>query len=309
MRLSSEIALYVPTDVTQTPQYKFGRFYSSVTLEPELPLRLNLAIIINTEILTSKPLLVLYELFNRWGLYVTDGNDLYNIGHSETYYRSSHRPLAVHELTVPRLNPLGLNIIPSPKPNFNQNQKNLIMNSRSPVAGIIVGGSHGAVEMDRSESGRPRPYGRPVMNSSLNVDFDGPSPRVSPPQSPRVGLPSISGGSPRRRSPSPQPINRIPESTDQLAQLSYETLVKQLYGLPVELPQFLIVNDLRLEFIPFSQLSSIQIERYIIEPLLQPWAGPPSTQNRIITIFGTNGMTYLVKALYDQATNRIFPPV
>lgn len=94
-----------------------------------------------------------------------------------------------------------------------------------------------------------------------------------------------------------------------LTQQSYETLVKQIYGLPVTLPESLIVNGLRLEFIPFSQLNTIQIERYIIEPLLQPWAGPPSTQNRIITIFDRNGMTYLVKALYDQASGRIFPPV
>ena len=96
---------------------------------------------------------------------------------------------------------------------------------------------------------------------------------------------------------------------DTLPQQSYETLVKQLYGLPVVLPEFLIVNDLRLEFIPFSQLNTIQINRYIIEPLLQPWAGPPSTQNRIITIFGNNGITYLVKARYNQVTNQIYPPV
>ena len=99
------------------------------------------------------------------------------------------------------------------------------------------------------------------------------------------------------------------EAQQQLEQLSYETLVKQLYGLPVVLPEFLIVNDLKLKFIPFSQLSTIQIEKYIIEPLLQPWAGPPNTQNRILTIFGKNGLTYLVKALYDQASGRIFPPI
>jgi hypothetical protein len=94
-----------------------------------------------------------------------------------------------------------------------------------------------------------------------------------------------------------------------LTQQSYETLVKQIYGFPVTIPTSLDVNGLRLEFIPFSQLNTIQIERYIIEPLLQPWAGPPSTQNRILTIFGKNGMTYLVKALYDQASGKIFQPV
>lgn len=95
----------------------------------------------------------------------------------------------------------------------------------------------------------------------------------------------------------------------QLHELSYETLTKQLYGLPVTIPEFLILNGLKVNFIPFSDINTIQIERYIIEPLLQPWAGPPSTQNRILTIFGKNGMTYLVKAKYDQTSNQIYPPV
>ena len=100
-----------------------------------------------------------------------------------------------------------------------------------------------------------------------------------------------------------------PESSDNLHQKSYETLVKRLYNLSVEMPEFLIVNGLKLNFIPFSEVSSLQIERYIIEPLLQPWAGPPSSPNRIITIFGKNGMTYLLKAKYDPVSNQIFPPV
>ena len=80
-------------------------------------------------------------------------------------------------------------------------------------------------------------------------------------------------------------LEQIQEPSDNLYQLSYETLVKRLYGLPFDMPEFLIVNGLKLNFIPFSQVSSLQIERYIIAPLLQPWAGSPSTQNRILTIF------------------------
>lgn len=107
-----------------------------------------------------------------------------------------------------------------------------------------------------------------------------------------------------------QPITtEIEESIQNTVQQSYETLIKQLYGLPVVLPQFLILNGLKVNFISFEQLSSIQIERYIIEPLLQPWSGPPNTLNRILTIFGKNGITYLVKVRYDQATNHIYPPV
>ena len=105
-------------------------------------------------------------------------------------------------------------------------------------------------------------------------------------------------------------LNIQEESNDQnmLQQQSYETLLKQLYNLPVAVPQFLIINGLKVDFLPFEQVSSIQIDRYIIEPLLQPWAAAPySAANKILTIFDKNGMTYLVKARYDG--NRIFPPI
>ena len=224
------------------------------------------------------------------GLFVTDGDDLYNIGQSLTYNRSSNRPLAVHELTIPRLNPFGINFIPAPLPPFNERQKTLIMNSTSPPVGILLDNEYRAVEMERSEVGIRRPFLRIQSTTPLSMNFDGDSSSESPISSPR-----------RSSSPINQP--------DVLAQLSYETLVKQLYGLPIVLPEFLIVNGLKVNFISFSQLGTIQIDRYIIEPLLQSWAGSPSTQNRIITIFGRNGITYLVKALYNSSTNQIFPPV
>lgn len=104
-----------------------------------------------------------------------------------------------------------------------------------------------------------------------------------------------------------RPSNSLIETT--LTEESYETLLKQLYSLPVTLPEYLIVNDLKINFIPFEQLNTIQIEKYNIDPLLQPWAGPPKIQNRIITIFDTNGMTYLVKARYDQVNSQIYPPI
>ena len=103
-----------------------------------------------------------------------------------------------------------------------------------------------------------------------------------------------------------------------LLELSYSTLLSQLYGLPVTLPKFLILNDLKVDFIPFEEasqmLSQNKINKFIIEPMLQPWAGPPSISieklpTRIITMFGTNGMTYLVKAKYDQNSNQIFSPL
>ena len=113
----------------------------------------------------------------------------------------------------------------------------------------------------------------------------------------------------------PETINPIVtlSTENSLLKESYETLIKQLYGIPVQLPQFLIINGLRVEFISFQRITEMlsqgQIERYILDPLLQPWADPPTSSNRILTMFGKNGITYLVKARYDLTTNQIFAPV
>lgn len=105
--------------------------------------------------------------------------------------------------------------------------------------------------------------------------------------------------------------NIVPQTSDTLFRESYETLIKQLYGLAVQLPEFLIINGIRANFVPFqvigTMLQNNQIERYIIDPLLQPWAGSPGTEYRIFTFFGKNGVTYLVKARYNSQTNEILP--
>jgi hypothetical protein len=95
-----------------------------------------------------------------------------------------------------------------------------------------------------------------------------------------------------------------------LFEQSYTALVSRLYGLDVKLPQYLIINDLKINFILFHEITDMltqnQIEKYIIDPSLQPWAGTIGTQYRIFTFFAKNGMTYLVKALYNQASNQIY---
>lgn len=42
--------------------------------------------------------------------------------------------------------------------------------------------------------------------------------------------------------------------------------------------------------------------------MLQSW-GPPGTPNRITTLYGKNGMTFLVKAKYNPNTQQIFRPL
>jgi hypothetical protein len=85
---------------------------------------------------------------------------------------------------------------------------------------------------------------------------------------------------------------------------SYEAL-KEIYK---TLPDHLNINGLRVDVLSFQQIADMltqnQIERYIIDPILQPWAQEPY---KILTFFNKNGMTYLAKVKYDQTTNRILP--
>ena len=99
--------------------------------------------------------------------------------------------------------------------------------------------------------------------------------------------------------------NEIPEIEpveNKLFLESYEALLRQLYNLP-------IVNKLKGNLISFEQVGSIQIERYIIDPLLQAFSTMGENANKIITIFDTNGITYLVKARYDPISHQIFSPI
>jgi len=134
------------------------------------------------------------------------------------------------------------------------------------------------------------------------------SPR-SPYQTPR-GLPPVPLISPQPSPPISPPVER-PSLQENLKE-SYETLLKQLYGLPVKLPSHLIVGSIQAEIIPFKQatqmLSRGQIAKFLVDPMLQPWAGPPSSPNRILSFYGTNGLIYLTKGKYNSTTNQIFPP-
>ena len=151
--------------------------------------------------------------------------------------------------------------------------------------------------------------------SQINIQEPIPS---SPPESPES---PESPRSPETTSQSryTQSAQVIQVNENTLMRESYETLLKQLYGMPVQLPEYLVINDLRVNFVPFEQivqafgqrpkcgLSQNQIERYIIDPLLQPFVGPPGTPYRIFTLFGKNGVTYLVRARYNVQTNQILP--
>jgi len=81
------------------------------------------------------------------------------------------------------------------------------------------------------------------------------------------------------------------------------------YRTMTNLPESLILNGLRVNFVPFEEITQMlqnrQIARYDIDPLLQSIG----SLNKIFTMYGTNGMIYLTKGQYDQVSNKIYPPV
>jgi len=98
-------------------------------------------------------------------------------------------------------------------------------------------------------------------------------------------------------------------------ELSVQTFFQQIYGLPVETPQSLPVPGVGLygDFISFEEAANLLSQNLIsqvnLDALLQPWAGPPGTPNRVLTLVGTDGRVLFVKAQYDLTTNQIFPPL
>jgi hypothetical protein len=69
------------------------------------------------------------------------------------------------------------------------------------------------------------------------------------------------------------------------------------------LPESLILNGLRVDFIPFEEMSQMlqsgKIAKYDIDPLLQPIG----SLNRTFTMYGINGMIYLTKGQYDLSSS------
>ena len=107
--------------------------------------------------------------------------------------------------------------------------------------------------------------------------------------------------------PKPELFSSI-EPIDPIVKESFEMFLKQLHKIPIAFPDFLIINNLRADFISLNQYHKLELERIHLDPILQPWAGSPSNPNRIITLFAKNGSIYLIRAKYDTKTNIISEP-
>ena len=101
--------------------------------------------------------------------------------------------------------------------------------------------------------------------------------------------------------------------TDNMVKESYIAMLEQLLGFHVMLPRFITINGVGRYLVSFEDINKMmkenQIEKCIIDPSLQKWAGPTGTQNVFLTFHSKDGKIYIVKAYYDMASGKAFPPI
>lgn len=88
-----------------------------------------------------------------------------------------------------------------------------------------------------------------------------------------------------------------------------EATINRMYGQPVSIPTEFNWKGLDYIFISYDKVSQLTIRYLSIEPSFQVWAGPPGTENIIITIEDERRDHYLVLARLEEETSKILPPV
>lgn len=85
--------------------------------------------------------------------------------------------------------------------------------------------------------------------------------------------------------------------------------IYQIY--PVDLPTSIRVDKKQIPVISLEEITKKmnegKIERYILDPLLQPYAGSHRSQNRLLTFYEKDGNVCHVRAEYDPKANKINP--
>ena len=93
---------------------------------------------------------------------------------------------------------------------------------------------------------------------------------------------------------------------------SYNELINRLYNIPSELPNKLYAHGIMVPIITYKEaaekITNGHIIKFDINPLHQPYSGPPNNPNRMITIFDKSGNSYVVKAVYNKNTHQISCP-
>lgn len=230
----------------------------------------------------------------------------------------------ISRLLIPDLSRsyVGSRLTPLPlaEPNLNAVQKYIDL-SRVPEPSVQL---NNALSPDQHEQMLAQPISVPVGVNSIDspsCSYD--SPRETPAKSPtpRMKIPEIPLEAPSREKPHEKitdnkeyqaEIKRLQEEIDELRSM-LKAFVQRTYKIyPVDCPVTLRVDKKNAPVIKFEEaqakLSNNEIERCVMDPLLQAYAGSARNNNRLVTLFGKNGEVYHVRADYDPKDNKINPP-
>lgn len=112
-----------------------------------------------------------------------------------------------------------------------------------------------------------------------------------------------------KRQNKPRLVQLANESNLRVEQITVQPDIGPRIDPKTGFPEFVLIHGLRVGFIRFSEFKRMyrakKIFRYMIDENVQKLAQNPNT---FITVFGVNGITYLLNAFYDKEKNLIHPP-
>jgi len=159
----------------------------------------------------------------------------------------------------------------------------------------------------RQERGRILRYGH-IMDDIVNDEDDIPElediPDIVNDEDDIPELEDISEPEDNKSSPTKRELEHFKNS--------YNELINRLYNIPSELPNKLYAHGIMVPIITYKEaaekITNGHIIKFDINPLHQPYSGPPNNPNRMITIFDKSGNSYVVKAVYNKNTHQISCP-
>jgi hypothetical protein len=103
-------------------------------------------------------------------------------------------------------------------------------------------------------------------------------------------------------------VRKVEVRTEPIVRLAFGCFMAHVYGLPLPCPEMLD-GHLRISYEDSKLLfDREEVVRCEVDPVLQPFAGPPGTLNRILTILTLKREKYFTVCQYDYQTSTHLPP-
>ena len=102
-------------------------------------------------------------------------------------------------------------------------------------------------------------------------------------------------------------LSTKPLYDEQIPKDFYRVLIGQLYGTPINTPNNITYMNKEYTYVPYNQLSGYILKSFSIEPLLQPYAGPPGSVNKLMIMNTLRGDIFTI-GQYDSHKNQMLPP-